>query len=260
MKEEHTIEELYFLLYTATTLLEEEGFRFNKSEFTRNPKSGTTDMVDMISIALAEHGNNEMGTASNIKSINTNKDKTNDYGLWQINDGEIAYKYLTSQHEHTNSNISVFRNVSKEEYRKLLLNPFYNAIAAVAMANLYSDDTGYVFKNTNAHGINNWSTVQQGKVDDTKALQSVASLEGTMEVQNMLMGKHMDYWNDIFQTQISNIEVEPNKFVAEPVEETATWDFDFRNMINNSKPKREEKINETATFKDIFKDVVNGRT
>lgn len=259
LKKEHTIQELYFLLYTAASFLEEEGFNFNKSEFTRNPKGNTSDMVDMISIALAEHGNTPDGVAMNIRSIAPNSNNTTDWGLWQINDGEIAYKYLTSQHEHTNANISIFKNVSKSEFRKLLMNPFYNAIAAVAMANLYQDDEGYVFQNTDTHGINNWSTVQQGKIDTTKALQEVSALEGKREVQNRIMDNHLEYWNDIFQTKISNINPNPEILVPEPKEETAVWDFNFKELVNNSKPKSNKLPPGSNPVGDLFKEVFNGR-
>ena len=260
MKREHTIQELYFLLYSAASFLEEEGFQFNQSEFTRNPKASTTDMVDMISIALAEHGNNPQGIAMNIKSIAPNSNNTVDWGLWQINDGDIAYRYLTSQHEHTNSNISIFKNVSKSQFKKLLMNPFYNAIAAIAMANLYQDDEGYVFQNTDTHGINNWSTVQQGLLDTSKALEEVSAMQGKTEVQNAMIENHMNYWNEIFETQIKNINPNPELFMPEPKEETEKWDFNFKELINNSKPKKNKLPTSSNPLGDIFKEVLNGRS
>jgi len=256
MKNEHSVTELYYLVYLAGKFLEEEGFTFHKSENTIDPFD-VGDASTLVAIALAEHGNNEQRTALNIKSNIVNENKTNDWGLWQINDGDIAHRYLTSQHEHTNANISIFKNKSKSELRDMLLNPFYNAIAAVAMANLYQDDNGYVFQDSNAQGINNWTTVKNNLIKENETLQDVSDMLGKQEVQSLLIDNHMNYWNDIFQTNIKDIEFNPE--LMPKAEETATWDFNFRDMINKTRDGKEKLQPGSNPLGELFQEVIRGR-
>jgi len=257
MKNEHSLTELYYLVYLAGKFLEEDGFTFHKSFDTIDPFD-PGDASKLVAIALAEHGNNKQKTALNIKSNIVNTNETNDWGLWQINDGKIAHEYLTSQHEHTNSNISIFKNKSKSELRNMLLNPFYNAIAAVAMANLYQDDVGNVFKEKNSRGINNWTTVQNKSVKYKETLEEVSTMVGKQEVQSLLIDKHLNYWNDIFQTNIKNIEFNP-ELLPKAKEETATWDFNFRDQINKTRNGKEKLQAGSNPLGELFQEVIRGR-
>lgn len=256
MKKEHSLTELYYLVYLAGKFLEEDGFKFHKSFDTIDPFD-PGDASKLVAIALAEHGNNEQKTALNIKSNIVNDDETNDWGLWQINDGKIAHRYLTSQHEHTNANISIFKNKSKSELRNMLLNPFYNAIAAVAMANLYQDDDGHVFTDKNSLGINNWTTVQKNLVKEKEVLQDISAMVGKQEVQNLLIDNHLNYWNDMFQTNIKNVEFNPE--LIPKTEETATWDFNFRDQINKTRNSKEKLQASSNPLGELFQEVIRGR-
>lgn len=232
MKKEYSIEELYWLLQSASAFLVQDGFKFKESNGpVKNPKD-PADAAYLVAIALAEHGNNENLVAVNKKSNATNYlngIETDDWGLWQINDGKEILQYLTSTSEHTNSNISIFKNKSRAELKKMMLNPFYNAIAAIAIAQLQSDDKGNKFSSI-FQGVNNWSTVQQNKVDTTMPLQLISETYAAMDVQSKIIDKHLEYWDDIFQTEIRNIKP-ANEINIEPPAEVE--DITFTSKVND---------------------------
>lgn len=260
MKQEYDVEELYWLLQAAAAFLVQDGFKFKESSGpVKNPKD-PEDAAYLVAIALAEHGNNENQVAVNKKSNVTNYVagiETDDWGLWQINDGKEILQYLTSTSEHTNSNISIFKNKSKAEFKRMMLNPFYNAIAAVAIAQLQSDDNGNEFK-TKHQGVNNWATVKDDKVNTTIPLQIVSENYAKMDVQNKIIDKHLQYWDDIFQSDIKNIKP-ANEIIMEPVieNEELTFSSNVIDLVNSAMEKRNiAKQNKVNQKPGLFSNIV----
>lgn len=255
LKKEYNIDELYWLVQAASAFLTQDGFNFKESNGPVKNPTNPGDAAYLVAIALAEHGNNEKKVAYSKKSnITNNVDGviTDDWGLWQINDGREILQYLTSTSPHTNSNISIFKNKSRAEFKRMMMNPFYNAIAAVAIAQLQSDDTGYEFE-TQYQGVNNWATVQQNKVITQEPLQEVSSIVGKMEVQQQMLDKHLEYWDDIFQSDIKNIKP-ANEINIETKVEQEPVDFTSKvgELLNKANQKRKENITTEPLFKNIM--------
>lgn len=255
MKKQYNIDELYWLVQAASAFLTQDGFNFKESNGPVKNPTNPGDAAYLVAIALAEHGNNEKKVAYSKKSnITNNVDGviTDDWGLWQINDGREILQYLTSTSPHTNSNISIFKNKSRAEFKRMMMNPFYNAIAAVAIAQLQSDDTGYEFE-TQYQGVNNWATVQQNKVITQEPLQEVSSIVGKMEVQQQMLDKHLEYWDDIFQSDIKNIKP-ANEINIETKVEQEPVDFTSKvgELLNKANQKRKENITTEPLFKNIM--------
>lgn len=255
MKKEYNIDELYWLVQAASAFLTQDGFNFKESNGPVKNPTNPGDAAYLVAIALAEHGNNEKKVAYSKKSNTTNNVDgviTDDWGLWQINDGREILQYLTSTSSHTNSNISIFKNKSRAEFKRMMMNPFYNAIAAVAIAQLQSDDTGYEF-NKQYQGVNNWATVQQNKVITQEPLQEVSSIVGKMEVQQQMLDKHLEYWDDIFQSDIKNIKP-ANEINIETKVEQEPVDFISKvgELLNKANQKRKENITTEPLFKNIM--------
>lgn len=260
MKQEYDVEELYWLLQSAAAFLVQDGFKFKESNGpVKNPQD-PGDAAYLVAIALAEHGNNENQVAVNKKSNVTNYVagiETDDWGLWQINDGKEIIQYLTSTSEHTNSNISIFKNKSKAEFKRMMLNPFYNAIAAVAIAQLQSDDNGNEFQSV-YQGVNNWSTVKEDKVNTTIPLQIVSENYAKMDVQNKIIDKHLQYWDDIFQSDIKNIKP-ANEIIIEPAieNEELTFSSNVIDLVNSAMEKRNiAKQNKVNQKPGLFSNIV----
>lgn len=262
MKTKYNIDELYWLVQAATAFLVQDGFTFKESNGPIKNPTDPGDAAYLVSIALAEHGNNESKVAYSKKSNTTNVVDgvvTDDWGLWQINDGKEILEYLTSTSPHTNSNISIFKNKSRAEFKKMMMNPFYNAIAAVALAQLQSDDSGINFSEE-YQGVNNWSTVKQKKIMTLEPLQQVSSIVGKMEVQQQMTDKHLEYWNEIFQTDIKNIKPADEIILKPEVEEQESVDYmsNMVDLLNTANQKRQAKRNENVTTEPIFKNIMEG--
>jgi len=262
LKTKYNIDELYWLVQAATAFLVQDGFEFKESNGPIKNPTDPGDAAYLVSIALAEHGNNESKVAYSKKSNITNVVDgvvTDDWGLWQINDGKEILEYLTSTSPHTNSNISIFKNKSRAEFKKMMMNPFYNAIAAVALAQLQSDDSGINFSEE-YQGVNNWSTVKQKKIMTLEPLQQVSSIVGKMDVQQQMTDKHLEYWDEIFQTDIKNIKpadeitLEPKVVEQEPVD----YMSNMVDLLNKANQKRQAKRNENVTTEPIFKNIMEG--
>ncbi len=188
---------LYYLLLGATHYLENNaGMEMKSNELNKNPKI-IDDMHFMIGLAFAEHrtGNNETdGLAKNVRG-SRNNNGTYDHGLWQINLNQANYTYLTSQQPSNgvNSNIPMFKGLSKRELKDLLYDPGANAIAALAIVQLTAGGDKY-------SGINNWST---GKLVNTnsayysEAKKDLTNHLGATEWVNAKMDKKI---TESFQT------------------------------------------------------------
>lgn len=166
---EYSARDLYYILIGATHYLESAGMKLDSNEVNKNPKE-LEDMISMIAIAFAEHRdgpNTTSGYAKNVQGAK-NDNGTYDHGLWQINLNDSIYTYLTSKQASNgvNSNIPMFKGKSKSELKDMMYDPFSNAVAAIAIAQLKAGPV-------KTQGINNWSTVNM--IDTSKAFYMEAS-------------------------------------------------------------------------------------
>ena len=162
-------DDLYYILLGAAHYLQNSGMNLISNEVNKNPFE-LEDMKDMIAIAFAEHrtGRNQTdGYARNVEGAK-NANGTYDHGLWQINLNQSNFTYLTSSQgpNGVNANIPMFVGLSKEELKDLMYDPFANAVAAIAIAQL-------TVGREKDKGINNWSTA--GMISKDKTFYQEAS-------------------------------------------------------------------------------------
>ncbi len=143
-----------YILYGAAYYLKTNGFVLNNTDVNPDPYN-EDGMLTLISLALAEHrtGNNTTDGYARNKRGAQNANGTYDHGLWQINLNYNNLSYLNSTQGEggVNSNIPVFKDKTFREIKDMMYNPYYNAIAAIALSQLTAGPT-------EAQGINNWST------------------------------------------------------------------------------------------------------
>ena len=147
-------EDLMYVIYGAAYYLKTNGFVFNNTDVNPDPYD-ENGMLTLISLALAEHrtgDNSTDGYARNVRGAK-NANGTYDHGLWQINLNYSNLSYLNSTQgsDGVNSNIPAFKGKTRNEIKEMMYNPYYNAMAAIALSQLTVGP-----KET--QGINNWST------------------------------------------------------------------------------------------------------
>ena len=147
-------EDLMYVIYGAAYYLKTNGFVFNNTDVNPDPYD-ENGMLTLISLALAEHrtgDNSTDGYARNVRGAK-NANGTYDHGLWQINLNYSNLSYLNSTQgsDGVNSNIPAFKGKTRNEIKEMMYNPYYNAMAAIALSQLTVGPK-------EAQGINNWST------------------------------------------------------------------------------------------------------
>lgn len=230
----YTTKELYYILMGATYYLESAGINLDSNDVNKNPKE-LEDMIFMIAIALAEHRdgpNNTSGYANNVQGAK-NSNGTYDHGLWQINLNDSIYTYLTSKQgsNGTNSNIPMFIGKSKSEMKDMLYDPFANAVAAIAIAQL---KVGPVEN----QGVNNWSTVNM--IDTSKAfhMEAKKDLETHLAVLEFEKGMYDRMIQNSFNFDITGISPPVNPSTTDvqqfnqDVNITVESDYSSLNMVD----------------------------
>lgn len=147
-------EDLMYIIYGAAYYLKTNGFVLKNTDVNPDPYD-ENGMLTLISLALAEHrtgDNSTDGYARNVRGAK-NANGTYDHGLWQINLNYSNLSYLNSTQgsDGVNSNIPAFKGKTRNEIKEMMYNPYYNAMAAIALSQLTVGPK-------EAQGINNWST------------------------------------------------------------------------------------------------------